>query len=268
MKQNKLLFTFFLFLILLVPTIAADKIVESGSFTEGYDIKYPLKFYLQQGESKELHFHVFNLSDGTPITSGINCYFHLYNADNSHIYISDAINTTEHIFDYGVSINGTNFSNLGMYNYIFQCNNFENTLGGFVNVRFEVTETGTDPTVFEGVPINPTSSTAIIFFILFVTLGLFILPFIKEFTKLDWANLIIKRGCWAIAIYLMMLNTAILSTIVKSSGLDVLQEIFRYTWLFGILGYVFLGFMTLKTLIDVMELWKIKKIKKRMRENE
>ena len=115
--------------------------------------------------------------------------------------------------------------------------------------------------------IQAVSSIAIVLFILFVAGGLFALPFKKDLTTSPFSNMILRRGCWAIAIYLMMLNASIMATIAASSGLDLTGEMFRYMWLFGTAGWIFLGFFVLKTILDLTKLWKVDKTNKRMGED-
>ena len=62
----------------------------------------------------------------------------------------------------------------------------------------------------------------------------------------------------------MMLNSSIMATIASASGMDLTGEMFRYMWLFGVAGYVFMGFMVLMTLVNAMQMWKVKKNKQRM----
>lgn len=103
------------------------------------------------------------------------------------------------------------------------------------------------------------SSLAIVLFVLTVTGALFILPFIKQFSRFEITNLICERSCWLIAIYLMMLNSAMVATIADSAGLDLTNELFIYMWLFGIVGYLSMVFLVIKTILDTLKLWKIKK---------
>jgi len=115
--------------------------------------------------------------------------------------------------------------------------------------------------------VNLVGGLAIVIFILVVTGGLFALGFKNNLSSNKVLALILKRCAWVIAIYLMVLNSAIMMTIASSSGLDLTDEMFRYLWLFGTAGYVFLVFTVLKTLFDVIKLWKIEKQNKRMGEN-
>ena len=112
--------------------------------------------------------------------------------------------------------------------------------------------------------VQMVGSIAIALFILMVSAGLFILPFKKEFSQHHISNMVLKRGCWSIAIYLMMLNASIMATIAAASGLDLTKEMFRYMWFFGWAGWLFIGFTFLKTVLDVIKLWKVDKENKRM----
>ena len=101
------------------------------------------------------------------------------------------------------------------------------------------------------------ASVAITVFILAVSIGLFgLAAAIHRYCKDTIAFLIIKRSVTVIAIYLMMLNSAIMATIASSSGLPLTSEMFRYMWLFGVAGYVSMGYLVFKTLIDVVRMWK------------
>jgi len=110
------------------------------------------------------------------------------------------------------------------------------------------------------------ASLAIVFFVVMICGGLIVLPFIKkEFLNIrspkDYSrmmtNILIRRGIWSIAIYLMMLNSAIVSTIAQSAGLDLTDEMFRYMWLFGLAGWLsilVLGFSTITNLVVLYRL--------------
>ncbi len=97
---------------------------------------------------------------------------------------------------------------------------------------------------------------AVTMFILTVNLGIFALPFLVDFSKSQFTNLLLRRCCWVLGIYLLMLNAAIMSTIASNSALPLTNEMFRYMWLFGMAGYVLMGYLVLKTLVDLLTLSK------------
>jgi len=265
MKKLTILFSV-LILILLASGLSAAK-PDTQVFTGnvGFEIKIPDNSLIRVGTNETFHFHLFNLSNGVPIYNDTTqCHFHLYTGVGGHLYKLENITEIHDTFDFEVKIDGNNFSNTGMYSYIFQCQDYQQDLGGFIDVQLTVTSDGEEP-----VTTNSTAGIAIIIFILIVTLTLFLLPFLKkDFAKNQFANLLLKRSCWLIAIYLMMFNSVIVATIANSANLPLTSELFRYMWLFGTMGYVFMGFVVLKTLLEAMELWKLKKHKKRMGEDD
>ena len=124
---------------------AVPPMTQVGSFADGFDIKYPNDINLQQFKDYEFQFHVFNSSNGIPIEGDsdqapkISCYFHLYNSSGTHQTVLTKNIATE-IFDYSFYVDGANFTQLGQYSYIIQCNS--STQGGFNDVAFDVSYTG------------------------------------------------------------------------------------------------------------------------------
>lgn len=133
---------FFILIILAVPVLSAPPfITEESKNTVGYQIKFPEDRFIRVNEDYEFEFHIFNTSNGVPITSGINCTFHLYNESGKHLYENN-YSTFGHTFDIGVQIKGTNFSKKGALYYIFQCNNSNAGLGGFIAEDFVINNSG------------------------------------------------------------------------------------------------------------------------------
>lgn len=147
MKHN-IIFTILLLMIVLPFVQSAPPVIQQ-QFTEGFNIKYPSDQIIREGHPYEFEAHVFNVSNGVPLYSGIDCYFHLYNSTGKHqLILTD--NTTSHIFDYSFYVLGDNFS-VGDYYYIIQCNS--STLGGYVEVPFEVTKYGLNTVLWLGIII-------------------------------------------------------------------------------------------------------------------
>jgi hypothetical protein len=112
------------------------------------------------------------------------------------------------------------------------------------------------------------SQTAITIFVLCISFFLFVLPFQIRFSKSLWLNNIFRRALWTIAIYTMMLNSAMVATIAEEGGLPLSSELFRYMWIFGTAGYVFMGYFVLKTLFELIQIFIIGQHKQRMGEDE
>jgi len=139
-KKSILVIFICLFLISLVSAQPPGDIFLSVG-DKNLEIEFPAIRYLQINTEHTFNFHVFNKSNGIPVTSGIGCYFHMFDASGKHIV--DLFNDTigDFAFDYQFSIPGDSFSNIGSYSYVIQCNS--SSQGGFVTVPFLVTKTGT-----------------------------------------------------------------------------------------------------------------------------
>jgi len=111
--------------------------------------------------------------------------------------------------------------------------------------------------------VQMSGSTAIALFILFGTALFFIMPNIIKFSDNEISTVIIKRCCYIIGIYLMVLNSSVIATIASYSGIEVTNEIFRYLWIFGTVGYLFMAGVFIQTLWSVINLYNTKKNKDR-----
>ena len=123
--------------------VSADPPFQQGTFTTGYEIKFPAQQILQQNQDYDFHFHVFNISTGHPVTQaeGVACFFHLYNSSGNHLLRLNASYDPSNVpNEWEVKVKGGNFSKIGMMSYLIQCNS--DTLGGFDSVGFDVTPNG------------------------------------------------------------------------------------------------------------------------------
>jgi len=112
----------------------------SGSFPSGYTIEFPNINYLQQNTTFNFYVHVYNASNGVPVSNATtNCTLHIYNSVGSHIIESKMpYNSTD--MDFGLKILGGNFSENGLYSFITYCHS--STQGGYVENTIRVTSTG------------------------------------------------------------------------------------------------------------------------------
>jgi hypothetical protein len=138
-----LIFTlFFIPLVSSAPpnTIPGTQIIQQ--FAEGYTIKYPLVDNLYQNQDHEFYFHIFNISNGLPVSNlTTSCQFHLYNESSGEHMLNKTLVYNQHLNvtnEFEIEVTGGNFSQLGTYSYIVQCNS--SVLGGFNNVQFNVIE--------------------------------------------------------------------------------------------------------------------------------
>ena len=212
-------------------------------------IKYVPITTLKINTDFTFNFHIFNFT-GTPINNSIKCEFHLYNSTGNHIYVSNTF-TQDHTFDYEFFVGGNNFSKVGDYAYIVQCHNTTWGVGAFDSIPIGVT--------LDGKPDEPDADAAlpVIFFMLFGIIGLFVLGFTGKFNKHEIVNLVLKRGCFVIAIMIMMYTATLLLTIFTHANLDLLgkEMVFLMTWI-GWAGYVASVYLVIQTLFDIFRLRK------------
>lgn len=101
-------------------------------------------------------------------------------------------------------------------------------------------------------------SIAITIFVLFISTILFLLPFRIKLEN-EIANLIVRRGIWIVAVYLMVLNCAIMATIAAATGIPVTNELFNIMSMIGWVGYLMMLFMFVTTMITMLRMWVTKK---------
>jgi hypothetical protein len=246
--MNHIHFNIFLIVILLVnlsifPVIAVSPFnSQTSPFSEGYVIEYPSIETIKTGVTTKFNFHVFNISNGKDIISGISCYYHLYNSSGSHIYESNVSTNVNHQFDYEVEVAGSNFTREGNYFYIFQCNS--SLLGGYISEPVSVTTTGQQVSL---------SNIILVIAFLFISGILFFISY-----SFDKGEIMMKSAFYLFS--LMMLLIALNSgriiadesmdlNIMSNSGLILLISITLFFFL-----YVFI-----KWTIKTFELFKTKR---------
>ena len=143
-KGNLFLLCFLLSFFFISLVSAQPPFQQTTNFVDGYEIKVPAFSTLQQNQNFTFSFHIYNISDGIPIDdSSTDCDFHLYDNLGEHLITQNNIpNTDSHglVNEWEIEVFGTNFSRIGAYSYLIDCNS--TTLGGFESISFEVTPTG------------------------------------------------------------------------------------------------------------------------------
>ena len=123
--------------------MAAPPVYTTPVFEDGVIIEAPAITYLKQNQDFKFHFHAFNKSNGVSFTDDItSCIFHLYNSTGDHILKAP---TEYDALDFEILIDGDNFTQLGSYAYIIQCNT--SVYGGYTQRGITVTGDGNDPNV-------------------------------------------------------------------------------------------------------------------------
>ena len=128
-------------ILLFINLISGVSTVINQQFTEGFALKIPYDNHIKFGSDFEIEVHVFNISSGYPRDIGLGCYLHLYNKSGRHI-LEMYDDTVSHNFDYSFLIKANNFTEIGTYNYVVQCNSSK--LGGYVEDYLIVTKDGSE----------------------------------------------------------------------------------------------------------------------------
>lgn len=141
MEKRTIVLTLVLFLLCL--NFVSSQPFITGEFLKGLTIESPVQEYIKQGEDHDFYFHVFNTSNGKYISdpAEADCFFHLYNESGKHI-VEMKLPTYSSLFgsEWKADIKGDNFSHIGEYNFIVQCNT--SYAGGFSEVTFRVSNSG------------------------------------------------------------------------------------------------------------------------------
>ena len=115
-------------------------------------------------------------------------------------------------------------------------------------------------------------SISITIFILSINFIIFFLPFIMDYLKTSFtkniiSDLIIKRACYVLGCYLLVLNTTIIANLSSDAGFTLTKELLFYSNFFGWAGYLFMIYLVIKTIIDSFKLARNLALNKRMGED-
>ncbi len=123
--------------------------------------------------------HPYNSSDGSALSNTTTfCALHLYNSMGSHIISNNNIPFGVTPYDFYLSIDKGNFSELGNYPYVISCFDNGGSIGGTCSSNFLVTGEGTEPSTPQALMYG---------IILFIFLILFLGSFIW-FNTIQWGH--------------------------------------------------------------------------------
>ena len=109
------------------------------------------------------------------------------------------------------------------------------------------------------------ASLAVVVFILFITIAIFLLPkIVKSFSKNEILDTTLKGLCIVMGLWLLALDTTMVVTIADTFGLGINRELFRLLWIINWGAYIAIMFVVFGFFFRVLKLWQIKKYKKRM----
>ena len=235
-KKEKLFFSV-LFTIFIINFISAVPLVTTiQQFTTGYTIQIPQDNILKVGQSYSFRFHVFNISNGYPISNGVSCDFHLYNSTGDRIYVN--VNSTPNGYNvFSFWVDGGNFSIPQRDYYFIHCNS--SSLGGFGESILYVDPLGDEGSLFQ-------SSLFIVFLLLFFSFFIGGLNGMFKTETLHW-----KIGFICLS-YISLFSIFFLSWLFSSSYLwltPIIASIFWILWL--VMGFSFLPFIIIVSLIII-----------------
>lgn len=260
-KRIIYIFLYVILFALVVIGASAQPPFQEFSGTTGYEIEYPFVEYIAQDSGFDFHFHIFNQSNGVPIdNTSTTCIFHLYNSTGNHIHTGrDA--TLSNDYDFAFDIDGANFSDVGIYSYMVQCNSTTEMLGGFASAYFYVTP--------EGVAVEEYNNTSF-YIITLIYIFLTILCLVPMFFVQDYLKVILGLG----ASFLVMTLTRLAAWFVEITNpaetnlIDTLNHYFSFgTWAFrGML--IFAVFYTIIFILNIVTSDRKRKKKEKEWENE
>lgn len=142
--MKRLLIIFVLLVFISSAYAIAPPAFQTSSTT--LQIESPHVPIVKQGISHRFHVHVINQTMAkTNLTTS--CVFHLYNSTGWDTDMTKNFMEFETYngLDFAYTVDGGNFTNTGIYNYVVQCNSTSEV--GFYENIFEVTPTGIEPTL-------------------------------------------------------------------------------------------------------------------------
>jgi hypothetical protein len=134
--MKKLLTILFLSMFFLRLASAVSPFISTSP--QGLILEYPVQDYFKVNQTYTFDIHVFNSSNGVPLSSGVNCTFHLYNSSGDHLV--QLLDNSAVAYDYQFIVLNSNFSYEGLYSYVTFCNS--TTAGGFISVPITVNGNG------------------------------------------------------------------------------------------------------------------------------
>lgn len=146
MEKVKYLLLLFMFA-LCINLVNAQPPAFVSSNPLGFNIEQPNQIIYKYGEPIKINLHVFNSSNGVPITNNTTCSLQLYNYKGDELLTAFAATPSGHL-DYEFNIPTSNITYSGTYNYHAQCNS--TSQGGYVSAILIINAQGKEYGAAEG----------------------------------------------------------------------------------------------------------------------
>lgn len=250
MKSLGILLMLFLSIIILANITQAaplnNPLVQVSTNT--LQIETPPLYFIKLGDGQKFHIHVINQTRAkTNITTS--CAMHLYNSTGAHMGIGNQwMDFDSNGFDFSKTVSGGNFSQLGYYAFVFQCNSTSEV--GFLSGQLHVTQTGQDATTTNSLNFITTLVMFLIVSIFFLILGLkFENPAMK----------IIFIGISGIILFAALLFSAVVIGQTNAEYPDFVEGFATFLTVMKILMGIFIIALLISTIVFAWNTWMVKR---------
>lgn len=216
-NRKEIFYSSFLFLFIFIILISSTSAIPPTERTGDIEIQFAKFDSIQQSKPQTFHFHISNKSQLLN-SSQATCDFDLFYQDGSRLYDKTGLGFNPPN-DFQVVLNESNFTNLGTYSAITECNT--SLQAGAVSFSFEVTPSGFTDNLG--------------FFIVLISI-VYLIGFIGFFGRNEWVSAIGGLGMMALSVYLI------------SQGIVIYRD-----WFTNAIAYITLGLGAMFTLIPVIE---------------
>lgn len=143
-KRGKYWIIFLIAFLFIQIAGAQPPIIQTSTFTSGYEISIPQIGTWIEGQDHQFNIHLTNLSNEYPIdNSSVKCYLHLYNNSGQHLFELEMIHSSSSLInnEWYINIAGDNITSPIIGGKV-QCNSSVDNLGGIKDFAYEVTHSG------------------------------------------------------------------------------------------------------------------------------
>ena len=238
--MNYKIFSFGFLMLLIVGFVSAVP-PQTFSGTNGLQVEFPDFEFFMVNTAFSLPFHVYSLQDGQAVNTSVVCTLHVYNGLGDHIYVNTSTVPTPYDYEFVLPNNTFNLS--GEYRFLAycvcdSCGSSGETLGGFAEHNFEITNDGKD------YRNNWFAIIGIIAIFLFAWLLLKITFSLDEshfLLKLFFLICVLFLGVLGLNFGLTVVNSSFVSSILSNNLTSIYRWSLHILWVF--IAYIFVQFI-------------------------
>lgn len=260
----KKLYIFLFFVILfsnIVYTVPEPKTQVNIEDRIGLTIIFPKEVYHMREERINMPFDILDYNYTKLTNETTNCTYTVIEKQGE-IIDSGFLIYNETLDFWNFFITKENTDKLGVYNYYIYCEDLTLKQNGFVSGTYEITLEGKEPTY------DTSSGISITLFLILLNLALFMIPLKAKIMNDEFADYTIKRCLIILGMFFLSLNISAIASIAEAGHLPLLNTLFRYLYFVNWIIYISMVAFTPIFINKILKLWNIKKIRKRMGEDE